>query len=555
MAWFGESQEELCCIACGASSSSWRCSRCKVPYCSAECQQGNWKKHRELCAGKSDLRPELRVQNLAGWKAFNFRGDQLVKLKHRECFGLALLEALEKMPANWRLKPINGRCVVWILGARDGIEKRQVLEGGWHRLLSSLDVGWDIVLIGPEMEEDKAVLVHNGTRVYTFSVMFHDAELPDHLQRPSFVCAFNSGLGASVPLHMKSWIPTLVQLLSHGWPLLLTCFGLHEARLEASLLEALEADFTRHAEGSFGHVLEADKPLSVCNAMFSWVRGSKLEKEQLLVAQDSVQKQLEACQLFQFMKEVRSHILILSDPNGSAHVGWAEMYDGRFIPALKTALEEDDDENGGIQQIVRCAMKTVVAACEVPCAARLFRYLGLEALKRFKHWAETKAWTKHQWVSDEVLGWVDSAFQWMQQTPAFASLEAMSEDQMEIPFNARLEVRRPCELLREPCRTSRVETRLGKGQTLHAQALKGLWVRVQFRESSCWLHGYSETDGHACDITYWDFTRLSFPNKKWALRMVSPACLFPAVYYQETSEIIQKLLCILVLKKRRFLWG
>jgi len=63
-------------------------------------------------------------------------------------------------------------------------------------------------------------------------------------------------------------------------------------------------------------------------------------------------------------QEVRSHILILSDPNGSAHVGWAEMYDGRFIPALKTALEEDDDENGGIQQIVRCAMKTVVAACE-----------------------------------------------------------------------------------------------------------------------------------------------------------------------------------------------
>lgn len=81
---------------------------------------------------------------------------------------------------------------------------------------------------------------------------------------------------------------------------------------------------------------------------------------------------------------------------------------------------------------------------------------------------------------------------------------------------------------------------------------RGLWVRVQFRESSCWLHGYSETDGHACDITYWDFTRLSFPNKKWALRMVSPACLFPAVYYQETSEIIQKLLCILVLKNAGF---
>ena len=28
-----------------------------------------------------------------------------------------------------------------------------------------------------------------------------------------------------------------------------------------------------------GHVLEADKPLSVCNAMFTWVQGSKFNKE------------------------------------------------------------------------------------------------------------------------------------------------------------------------------------------------------------------------------------------------------------------------------------
>ena len=28
-----------------------------------------------------------------------------------------------------------------------------------------------------------------------------------------------------------------------------------------------------------GHVLEADKPLSVCNAMFTWLQGSKLEED------------------------------------------------------------------------------------------------------------------------------------------------------------------------------------------------------------------------------------------------------------------------------------
>lgn len=163
--------------------------------------------------------------------------------------------------------------------------------------------------------------------------------------------------------------------------------------------------------------------------------------------------------------------------------------------------QEDDDENGGIQQIVRCAMKTVVAACEatiaklcaecggvcaearlyswntrhqslykyiswaiwmcwsclhlisdlvrghfctkpleknrhwhdlnfhstpgkvqatwqpsipffqatlmvlqVPCAARLFRYLGLDALRRFKDWAATAQWTRHDWVRAEVPG-------------------------------------------------------------------------------------------------------------------------------------------------------
>ena len=103
-----------------------------------------------------------------------------------------------------RLFPVSGSGsaafeVMWVLGARDGIEKRQLLQGGWERLLSALEVGWDIapqqhapfaenfqsrglfslclkggygmsdwflgqgnvfqpsqVLIGPEMQEDKA---------------------------------------------------------------------------------------------------------------------------------------------------------------------------------------------------------------------------------------------------------------------------------------------------------------------------------------------------------------------------------------------------------------
>ncbi|CAJ1461534.1 unnamed protein product, partial [Effrenium voratum] len=189
-----------------------------------------------------------------------------------------------------------------------------------------------------------------------------------------------------------------VQLLAQKAPLLLTCFGDYEARLEAALLRALRANWQSHRAGGFGasaqtgHVLEADKPLSVCNAMFAWVKGSELPEDSagfswacsdgddpmghwlnvvkfrkdVLVEEgrDEVEKQIEACQLFQFVKEMPSLIRILSDPDTSAHAGWAEMYDGRFIPALKHALEEDDDNRGGVQQIVRCAMKTLAAACE-----------------------------------------------------------------------------------------------------------------------------------------------------------------------------------------------
>lgn len=39
---------------------------------------------------------------------------------------------------------MKGRCVVWILGARDGIEKRQIVENGWHQVLAALEVGWDL---------------------------------------------------------------------------------------------------------------------------------------------------------------------------------------------------------------------------------------------------------------------------------------------------------------------------------------------------------------------------------------------------------------------------
>ena len=40
-------------------------------------------------------------------------------------------------------------------------------------------------------------------------------------------------------------------------------------------------------EGGFGHVLESDKPLSVCNHLFTWVRGSSLPGDQLEPGRDA----------------------------------------------------------------------------------------------------------------------------------------------------------------------------------------------------------------------------------------------------------------------------
>ena len=53
---------------------------------------------------------------------------------------------------------------------------------------------------------------------------------------------------------------------------------------------------------------------------------------------------------------------------------------------------------------------------------------------------------------------------------------------------------------------------------VEVRQVRGLWVEIVSREQSCWLHGYSEEDGHACDITYWDFTPMPLPGKRWHMQ-------------------------------------
>ena len=173
------------------------------------------------------------------------------------------------------------------------------------------------------------------------------------------------------------------------------------------------------------------------------------------------------------------------------------------------ALEEDDDERGGIQQIVRCTMKTIASACAVPTAARIFLYFdGLDLLRSFRNWAETAPWTAHAWMREETLKWVMEAEQLLEESMQAChcqSLEQISEDQEVCAFSASLQVRLDggCSLFQDPSLASCPVAKVARGHALQADAHKGLWIRVAHHSGACWLHGYTD-DGHACDITYWD---------------------------------------------------
>ena len=52
--------------------------------------------------------------------------------------------------------------------------------------------------------------------------------------------------------------------------------------------------------------MELDKPLSVCNALFTWLQGSELAEEELILAAEAVRQQIESCQLVQFLKAART---------------------------------------------------------------------------------------------------------------------------------------------------------------------------------------------------------------------------------------------------------
>jgi len=435
--------------------------------------------------------------SLTGWKEYLeqkgiSRKAEIQRTKEKECFALAALQALQQLPQGIPLEPVNERCVVWVLGVRDGIEKQQILDGGWEPLFSSIDVGWDLALMGPEMQND-VMRVKPGRRIYTYACTSHDARLPEHLQYPTFIIAFNSGIGSGVPAHMRPWVPTIAQLLTLGRPTLLTCFGAHEARLEDAMLRALQARFHPHKAGNFGLILEADKPLSDCNAMFTWVHGSALTSEQLEQhAVPYVDAQLELVDMLYFLREVDKQIVIMTDPDNLAHSGWSEMYEGRFGgPAMKKALEEDDDGRQGLQSILRCTLKSLASACKSDLPAAIIKDLGGEAvLEKFREWATSSTWTPHTWMREEVLDRVNDVYKRLSEVShALPKVNLKDANESEaVDFSGSLRIRTSAlKMYATPCTKSSVLATLSKGTVVRMRAICGLWAQV--------VHGRSDSQG------------------------------------------------------------
>lgn len=564
------------CEQCGLGGADLRCSSCGSLYCSLECQRIHWPAHKASCRQKrraasqtaggvssasyinapacsssvgvpaceTDLLAEFDAGAVAGnWQSYlakrGVARTEVEPLQRRECFALSVLQALTQLPTAWSRATLrSGRCVVWVLGARDNVEKGQIAAGGWEPLFEAVPVAWDVVLIGPELQKDNQVMISPGRRIFTFAHYLHEASLPTNLQDPSFVIAFDSGLGNKVPHQMRGWMPTVGQLLLIGRPVLLTCFGWHEARVEAMLLQGVHARFTVHSEGGFPYVLEPDKPLARCNSMFTWFCGSTLSTTQLAThAVPFIERQLRSIELLSFLKCANPFVALLSDPEGRGHAAWAEMYGEAMPPALKRSLDEDEDGHGGLQWIVLSMGAVLASACQISEAASVMRDLlgvaddgSCKILREFRSWAQAGHWATQQGLVDSVLTRIDEivgsvAADLSGRTNVTKEEECHSHaasnvhddfDEMAPGYNGEESVVCQCLVCGEsstnvclrarPCSAAAPQCSLTARRTVQVRARRGLWFHVVDGPLEGWLLGY---EGGRCrlEVISWELAQ------------------------------------------------
>ena len=157
----------------------------------------------------------------------------------RSTMAASLAYAIRHLPAD-HTPPRERRWCAWIVGARDAMEGVLAREGHLAEVLCKLcpiAKGWEVVLIGPEMDE-RAPAERDNCHVRSVRGTLHQLRADGRLDDggPDFVVLYNSGIGTlNLPI-VEPWLPSCAFLLALDVPLLLTCFHDGESNGEQEVL-------------------------------------------------------------------------------------------------------------------------------------------------------------------------------------------------------------------------------------------------------------------------------------------------------------------------------
>ena len=292
-------------------------------------------------------------------------GPEARRFREAKCFPAALAWAFLQLPPGAPPPPTGRPALVWVLGARTGMEGQLARDGEWGLLAEVFpEVAWDLVLVGPEMDagEDFAPADGGAGRVRSLGVGLTGHEWAQRAPRqPDFAVCLNSGIGTLALSLVRRWLETVEHLLGLDVPVLFTCFGEKERQGEDLILRQLfranvlvdfadnplkplpedrPAFYNRevHVPAAIDRI-EADGEARVCNAVAWWAWGSALPPEALAEAR--------ASGVPRALKELAQAFAIKG-----AHQGWTE------------ALSSGGRDVGGV------ALEMLAAALEHPAVAK-----------------------------------------------------------------------------------------------------------------------------------------------------------------------------------------
>lgn len=165
--------------------------------------------------------------------------DALWRARH--CLAATVAHAMKHLP--WAVgvdggRGRDGRCLLWIVGAREALEGELARGGFLAQALCQLcprSRGWEIVLIGPEMQTWEMEPTSDGACMRACSGTLHS--MAEASVAPDLAVMGNSGIGTLLWPLVEQWLPTVLRLLELDVPLLCTCYNAREAEGERVVLQ------------------------------------------------------------------------------------------------------------------------------------------------------------------------------------------------------------------------------------------------------------------------------------------------------------------------------